>query len=234
MPPPNPGNDSSPETGTSQHMAEIKRNARQRMDGVRMLRILPDQCAALAIFDPQYRAILDEMDYGNEGARHSARVSLPQMDERDIVAFIGQIERVLRPGGHLALWCDKFIIGRAQHIAYLAEAGWQLKPVDLIHWNTMSIRMGYRTRGSSEYLVIAQKHPTRAAGVWTDRSFSDAQMHKRDRRHPHAKPVDLTARLIEAVTKPGDLVIDPAAGGYGTLEACQRTGREFVGCDLRR
>ena len=44
--------------------------------------------------------------------------------------------------------------------------------------------------------------------------------------------VQLQAQLIEAVTNPGDLVVDPAAGTYSVLEACQQTGREFLGCDL--
>jgi DNA modification methylase len=33
-------------------------------------------------------------------------------------------------------------------------------------------------------------------------------------------------------TVPGDLVLDPAAGGYGVLDAAVAMGRHFVGCDL--
>ena len=47
----------------------------------------------------------------------------------------------------------------------------------------------------------------------------------------HAKPVGLIERLIAAVTLPGDLVIDPQAGGFGVLHAAGRLGREFIGCD---
>ena len=39
------------------------------------------------------------------------------------------------------------------------------------------------------------------------------------------------AKQIAAVTLPGDLVIDPAAGGFGVLYAALRLGREFIGCD---
>jgi site-specific DNA-methyltransferase (adenine-specific) len=44
--------------------------------------------------------------------------------------------------------------------------------------------------------------------------------------------VGLQARLIEALTNPGDIVLDPAAGGYTVLDACARTGRRFLGCDI--
>jgi len=38
--------------------------------------------------------------------------------------------------------------------------------------------------------------------------------------------------LIEAVTNPLDLVVDPAAGSYSVLEACLLSQRTFLGCDI--
>ena len=38
--------------------------------------------------------------------------------------------------------------------------------------------------------------------------------------------------IIEAITEPGDLVVDPCAGSFIVSEACQELGREFMGCDL--
>ena len=39
-------------------------------------------------------------------------------------------------------------------------------------------------------------------------------------------------RLIGAVTKPGDLVVDPVAGGFVVLRAAMALGRKFIGCDI--
>lgn len=50
--------------------------------------------------------------------------------------------------------------------------------------------------------------------------------------HPHSKPVGLQRRLILATTKPGDTVLDPAAGGFSVLEACKGTDRDFIGGDI--
>ena len=50
--------------------------------------------------------------------------------------------------------------------------------------------------------------------------------------HTHKKPVKLQAALIEAVSNPNDVVIDPAAGSFSVLEACKDKGRNFLGCDL--
>ena len=49
---------------------------------------------------------------------------------------------------------------------------------------------------------------------------------------PHAKPVNLIARLIGAVTKPGDLVVDPAAGGFTVMHVATEMERWFLGCDI--
>lgn len=42
----------------------------------------------------------------------------------------------------------------------------------------------------------------------------------------------LQAALIEAVTHPGDVVLDPAAGSYSTLRSVLKAGRQFLGCDI--
>ena len=52
------------------------------------------------------------------------------------------------------------------------------------------------------------------------------------RKHPHQKPKKLIKALIKATTEPGDLIVDPCAGSFIVLDACQEIGREFLGCDL--
>jgi site-specific DNA-methyltransferase (adenine-specific) len=50
--------------------------------------------------------------------------------------------------------------------------------------------------------------------------------------HPHVKPIGLITRLIGAITQPGDLVVDPAAGSFNVMHAACELGRQFVGCDI--
>jgi site-specific DNA-methyltransferase (adenine-specific) len=199
-------------------------------DGLDLLGAVPRTSFPLCFFDPQYRGVLDRQKYGNEGSRQKGRALLPQMSEDDIAAFIKAIDRVLMPSGHLMLWTDKFHLctGIA---AWLRDTS--LRTVDLIVWNKQRIGMGYRTRRTSEYCVVLQKEPLRAKGVWRLHDIPDVWEEKTSTRSGHAKPVGLQARLIDALTHPGEIVIDPAAGSYSVLDACQRTGRRFLGCDLR-
>lgn len=50
--------------------------------------------------------------------------------------------------------------------------------------------------------------------------------------HPTMKPVALIRPMIEASTRPGDLVIDPFSGSGSTLIACEESGRVCAGIEL--
>lgn len=207
-------------------------NARQKMDGLHLLRTLDDGTAALVNFDPQYRNVLDKLKYGNEGkGRQKRRAGLAAMSNDQIREWLTEIGRVLAPSGHCLLWCDKFILAEGKHLEWGTP---ELHRVDLIAWHKERMGMGRRSRGVLEYLLVLQKAPIRAKDTWTDHGIPDGYPERVDRSiHPHAKPLGLTSRLIRAVTMPGDLVVDPCAGSYVVLQACIATKRQFVGCDIK-
>jgi site-specific DNA-methyltransferase (adenine-specific) len=206
-------------------------NARQRMDGLALMNLLPGRCVTAAFFDPQYRGVLDKLHYGNEGIkRGKARCALSQMTEEQIQSFIREIDRVLMDNGHLFLWMDKFQV--CSGFSHWLR-GTELGTVDMITWHKRRMGMGYRTRRACEYLVVLQRPPRRAKGVWKAHDIPDVWEEKAPAEAGvHMKPVGLQARLIEAVSNPGDLVLDPAAGTFSVLKACEGTGRNFIGCDL--
>ncbi len=208
----------------------FKPNVRNQSDGLIFLDSLPETSFPLAIFDPQYRGVLDRQKYGNEGERQKDRAKLEQMDDELIGRFIAKIDHVLIGSGHLLLWLDKY------HLCTGVSAwldGTELETVDLIVWNKMRIGMGYRTRRTSEYLLVLQKKPLRAKGVWKAHDIPDVWNEKVAFRGGHAKPIGLQSRLIDCLTNPGDTVIDPAAGNFTVLEAAKATDRNFLGCDLK-
>jgi len=202
---------------------------RNNRDGLSFLRQLRSDGFPLCFFDPQYRGVLDHQRYGNEGARQRARSKLRQMPEAEIKQFLRGIDRVLMPSGHLLFWTDKFHLCTGLG-PWLDKTN--LDIVDLIVWNKLRMGMGYRSRRVSEYLVVMQKAPRRAKGVWALHDIPDVWDEKVTNDGPHAKPIGLQSRLIEALTNTRDMVIDPAAGSYSVLKACRRTNRVFLGCDI--
>lgn len=207
-------------------------NKKNQMDGLKLLEILPSDSVKIAFFDPQYRGVLDKMAYGNEGKkRGQERSALPQMTEETISKFIQKIEKVLLPNGYLFLWVDKF------HLVEGVKSWFSDTPtlsiVDMITWDKLRIGMGYRSRRRSEYLIVIQKQPKKAKSTWVIHNIPDVWAEKlASKPHTHSKPIELQAQLILATTLESDLVLDPASGGYSVLEACKKTKRNFIGCDL--
>jgi DNA modification methylase len=49
--------------------------------------------------------------------------------------------------------------------------------------------------------------------------------------HPCPKPVEELLVVVEALTKPGDVILDCFCGLGSTLIAAERLGRLWIGCD---
>lgn len=206
-------------------------NDKNKSDGIELMKNLKDETIKLCVFDPQYRGILDQLHYGDEGkSRNVDRCALPQMTEEKIVEFLTEISRVLKPSGHIFLWVDRFHL--CEGSAHKWRKGLPLEVVDMITWDKMKIGMGYRSRHKAEYMVVLQKKPIRAKGCWNDHGIPDVWQEKVVKVHPHSKPIELQKRLILATTDEQDFVLDPCAGGYSVLTCCKDTNRNFIGCDL--
>jgi site-specific DNA-methyltransferase (adenine-specific) len=205
-----------------------QRNAPQHGDALTLLRSLPDPCTSLVFFDPQYRGVMDKLKYGNEGARQSGRFNLPQMTGDYIDACCREAARVLKPSGYLLRWTDTFHLCEGDHLRIS-----ELKCVDLIAWDSLRPGNGYRSRRRGDYLLALQKRPRVARATWRDHGIPNRWPEKIERGiHPHLKPIGLIRRLIGAVTRPGELVVDPAAGSFVVLRAARELGRNFIGCDI--
>lgn len=220
---------------------EKNKNKKLLMDGITLLEKLRDESVDVAVFDPQYRDIMEAMKYGNEGERQKGRAKLPQMSELTIINFLWNIQRVLKPSSYLFLWVDKFILCEGNHKAWFEAITKNIvKPdmylVDMITWNKELMGMGRRSRRVSEHLLIYQKRP-KTIKSWTDKGIPDVWEEKisnpRNKDlHPHRKPVGLMKRLLESVTEKDDFVVDPCAGSFSTLSVADNIGRNFIGCDI--
>jgi site-specific DNA-methyltransferase (adenine-specific) len=218
--------------GPISHVPAYPLDKMNKADGLELLRSTPNEYTKLVIFDPQYRQVLDQLKFGNEGKRQKGRAALPQQSNIEICQFGAEIVRVLKPGGYVMLWCDKFIL--CQGLAHGFFQG-KLKLVDLLTWDKGKIGMGKRTRRRCEHAVFFQRAPhvvrTQRLVTWkTKPCIADVWSEPIKKKvHAHQKPFGLQKAVIEATTDPGDVVIDPAAGSFSVTHAC---GRRFLGSDI--
>jgi site-specific DNA-methyltransferase (adenine-specific) len=167
-------------------------NAEQRGDALTLLRLLPDACTPLVFFDPQFRAVLDKLKFGNESARQRGRAGLPAMSEDYIDSVCPEIARVLAPSGYLMHWVDTFGLCQAHHLRILRQ---HVSPVDLLSWDSLRLGMGKRSRRRGDYLLVLQKAPIKAGATWRDHAIPSRWTEKVDRKlHPHIKPIGLIKR----------------------------------------
>ncbi len=72
--------------------------------------------------------------------------------------------------------------------------------------------------------------------VWTISrvcgTFQERILDEDGSAHPCQMPRAVMERIVKCSTDPGALVVDPFAGTGTTLDAAQRLGRRFIGCEL--
>lgn len=105
-------------------------------------------------------------------------------------------------------------------------------------WDKGGLGMGWRYRRNHELILVAHRRGGKLKWEWqgTGRETANvvrlAKILPASNQHPTAKPVELVEHFLRLHTRPGDLVLDPFAGGGTTGVACQRMGRRFLGFEL--
>jgi site-specific DNA-methyltransferase (adenine-specific) len=93
---------------------------------------------------------------------------------------------------------------------------------------------GTKPSGTNEHKLGYRVHgPVVNNGTRYPQSIIDVQKHNEPGQHPTQKPVTLYEYLILTYTNPGDTVLDPCMGSGTTGVACIKTGRDFIGIELR-
>jgi site-specific DNA-methyltransferase (adenine-specific) len=171
-----------------------------------LLDTLPARAARLVITDPPY----------NAAGTLAFREAMPA------------IARRLAPGGSLVVLC-----GSHQMPEVLAAAAGELR-----YWwiGGMSAQAISRIFGKE---VKTRFKPALwfVAGTLRRTGRAPLDLHhgryKGDKRHhPHGQPAEWFANWIEALTEPGELVIDPFAGAGAVAVAARSLGRASISIEL--
>lgn len=79
-------------------------------------------------------------------------------------------------------------------------------------------------------ITLAREEASRRAGRRLD-VFTFAPTNSGPGRHPTEKPVPLMGSLLEVVSDPGQLILDPFNGSGTTGVACVQSGRKYIGLE---
>lgn len=237
------------------------------MPALEWLRQFGDETVDLIITDPAYEALERHREVGTTarlGGKEEREPTetepnkkkwFPTIPNAQYLDLAREWLRVLKKGGVLYLFGD---VETQVDVASpaLHKAGWVFKKGSktfrkAIHWDKMSIGMGYQYREQVELIWILAKGgwpepPDRKARNFftCDETANQAMRVKGLRNgrqkegvprkyYPTEKPVEgLLSVFVERSSSPGDLVIDCFGGSFSTGEAALAAGRNFMGCDI--
>ena len=165
--------------------------------------VIPDDGVALFVCDPPYA---DIPMYGR-----LARLAAQK----------------LRPGGWLVTYHSVHLL--AQVVQELGQS--------LTYYWTLAVRCtgpkkqihGFHVLTCWKPVLIFQKPPKTKPPEWITDYYSGGGEQKD--HHHWEQPVSEAVYLIERLTNPGDLVVDPTCGGGSSLLAAKLAGRKWLGID---
>ena len=100
----------------------------------------------------------------------------------------------------------------------------------LIVWDKVSIGPGMGFRAQHEMCLAFTAGVPKVCHTGTANVLRCKRT--RNAHHPTQKPVTLLRQMLDVVTAPGDLVVDPFMGSGSTGVAAVSGGRRFIGSDL--
>jgi site-specific DNA-methyltransferase (adenine-specific) len=193
---------------------------------------IPADSIDLLLTDPPYWTLNKWRDVGTTtrlGGNHDKSKQtgwFTTIDEQELFDFMCSACEVLKPDRHAAIFCDgqtlKWVLG------YAEEAGFSYcKP---LVWDKMAPGMGYHFRNQHEFMVLLDKGKNRHPH---DLGMPDVFRVSPVRGgYPTEKPVALMRMLIEQLTEPGEMVLDPFCGSGSVCVAARDTKREYLGIDI--
>jgi adenine-specific DNA-methyltransferase len=186
-------------------------------DCVKVMREMPRESVDLVLTDPPYICSFRSRD--------GRTVVNDDRDDWLLPAFT-QMYRVLKP--------DRFCV---------SFYGWHKVDVFFAAWKAAGFRpvghLVFAKRYASKERYVAYTHE--AAYLLAKGNPEKPHVMLRDvmewrysgnERHPTEKPLSAMKQLIEAFSKPGEIVLDPFIGSGTTAVAAKHLGRRYIGIDI--
>ena len=231
------------------NMSEILDFTKSRLinsDCIEALKSMPDSSVDCIITDPPYNLGLFMHQRGTNLKKmrdnQFAFAGWDNMEfeqwEKNMEVFFAQCSRVLKTRGTMIVFMaiikvEDIIRLATQHKFYYKTTGIWHKT------NPMPRNMKIQFVNSTECWIYFVKN----AGTGTFNNGGKARhdfiessvcpmSEKRHGNHPTQKPLSIMKQLIEIVTNPDDIVLDPFMGSGSTCVAAALTGRRYIGIEL--
>jgi len=194
--------------------------------------------------DIPYAIDVANLDMENEQEFKRIEVEHDVDYNRELVSqFASWSFRVLKDRSYCAFYYDPWHRPKGSKISnhdFIREAfeavGFTVQPWPFVWIKSGSIRnraAAKNTAQGMETVMFASKGDARFTEAFSRGwELADATPERTKYRHPFAKPFAMTKRIIEAISRPGQLVADPYAGGGSLVCGSILLGRQVLASEL--
>lgn len=206
-------------------------------DALEVLNALPTLEMTAVVTDPPYSSgnLPEAMKVRNNprlrGWRWAEKIM--ETDQLSTLGFVWlaralclEVRERLPDGGSLLLFIDWRNWGNL--VGAVESSG--LRVNNMVVWDKCHFGMGNGFRNQHELILYASKGTPRVVSHAVPNVIQAPRAENDDHQSP--KPVPLMQKLIEVVSAPGDLILDPFAGGGATLRAAKNLGRRAIGIEI--
>lgn len=186
-------------------------------DCIEVLQTVPARSVDFILTDPPYLAAYKSRDN---------KTILNDDNPAWLTRFFAQMYRVLKSDS-----------------CAISFYGWPKTDLFFEAWKWAGFRIGghivFRKRYASKTAFLQYRHESAYLLIKGNPAFPPTPLpdvmdwtYSGNKLHPTQKSIHILKPLIEAFTKPGQLVLDPFAGSASTCVAARRTGRQYIGIEL--
>jgi DNA modification methylase len=186
-------------------------------DCLELLKGMPDKCVDLCWFDPPYNV---GKEYG------TYKDDLPDKEYfKNIFRWTREIKRI--SGNKCAL-----MVPTKYKLQWWLYLGKDYREIQLTYSPEGAIRFGFSNQFSTILTNIAPVQYTR--NVWHNCQMPGLGWFFKENNwgHPGYTSEDITVRVLNSFSGPGNLILDPFLGSGTTAVACIRTNRRYIGIEI--
>ncbi len=140
----------------------------------------------------------------------------------------GWSRRLLAEGGTFTAFTDWRMVPTL--VPAIESAGFRYQ--SLVVWKKPSAGLGTGFRAQHELAMHFANGTPRYHSSSHGNVLEAKRVHSSSRQHQTEKPVDLITKILEVVSQPEDVILDPFMGSGTTLVAAKQNGRKAVGIEL--
>lgn len=201
-----------------------------------------DTCIRASIYvdhiitDPPYAIDMDNIQQENQGL-NVERTAAEHEELANIVllkTFLYKSFLITRETGFCVLWCDQDVWNFLKNNA--EDAGWRVQRWPLVWVKTdpcQNMAAQYNFTKKTEIAMVLRKPGAVLNQHCPSNYWVGPGEDKSVFNHPFAKPLDLHRWAINAVSQPGQTILDPFAGSGTCPVACIQSGRTPIAVELK-